>query len=1415
MAFNLIHSYEAYKNTPHSTKYNKERPFSTHPANQDRYNRSNSMNRFLNFFLAVSITAFSLVSNISLASINGIPGYSLTDTGSNSCHACHTFSSSAPSNTLTISGSSSVLAGATSSYTIKLVAPDFQTINYGGFDISANDGLLQSVDSETTVINSELVHNDRKATTDTGSSNDVQWRFNWQAPTTPGTSTLSACGLPVNGDGDAISHDNEPPRDGKAACTTFNIQVQQAPSAVAGNNQTVTEGNAVILDGTGSSDADGSISNYAWVQLSGSSAALSNANTDTASFNAPAVAANTTDELIFELTVTDNDGLTDTSNISVFVQDVLVSNTPPVANAGVDQNVNETTAVTLDASASTDDGSIASYSWLQIAGSNTISLNNASTAMADFTAPSVTSNGDLLTFELTVTDNLGVSSTDTINITINDVDIPPVAKITNDSGTVINTIGNNIAVTLYGNFSSDADGPISAYSWVQTAGSAIVSPDAGNASSFSFTTPDDADNTIDIQLTVTGDEGSVQDIISISLTLINQPPVADAGLDQLLTEGASVSLDGSFSSDTDGTIVSYSWAQLSGTTAALNNATLSIADFIAPDVPANTTDELVFQLTVTDNYGLTNTRTVSVFVQDVLITNQLPVANAGTDQIVNENTLVSLDASASTDDGSIISYFWQQIAGTSTITLNDSSSITPNFTAPEVTSNNDDIDFSLTVTDDLGTQSSDIIHITVNDVDTPPVARISDISGTVITSINNNLPVTLYGTFSTDAEGPISAYSWSQSAGSPIVNPGAANTSSFSFTAPDDAGNTLDIQLTVTGDQGLVQDTITTTLTLLNQPPVANAGSAQLVVEGDAVTLDGSFSSDIDGTITRYLWQQIAGTTATLSNANTSTASFSAPNVTVNTTDNLTFRLTVTDAYGLTDSADVVISVEDVLISNIQPVASAGADQSINENTLVTLDGSASSDDGTVSAYSWTQTAGTSITLSNANTVSPSFNAPEVNAAGDILSFELIVTDNLGVLSIADSVNIIVNDVDTPPIARITDISGNAINAINSNALVTLYGTFSTDAEGSITAYSWSQSAGSAIINPGAANTSSFSFTAPNDAGNSIDIQLTVTGDQGLVQNTVTATLTLVNQAAIVDAGPDQSIIEGEMINLIGSASDANNNLTRVKWRQINCSPSCIMPAVDITLPLINNIASASVLSPSVNGAAQQLDFELSATDSNGLSTTSVTRVTVNDNAITGFPLDTTTFYSFNGQPMAIAVKSLTPGSTLFISNLQPQDNSSVADNIDRPLSFPYELNNLELTLSAPASVEVTLYFPQTITDEYDFYEYLNSNGWTNTSKAKNFNDLNFSNTTGWAEISEEVEFSADRRSVKILLSDGGASDSDPRALIISSQAGIGQTPSTSNAQPGAGGGMSTLFLLISTFVLWLLRRLSRRCTRN
>jgi hypothetical protein len=195
-----------------------------------------------------------------------------------------------------------------------------------------------------------------------------------------------------------------------------------------------------------------------------------------------------------------------------------------------------------------------------------------------------------------------------------------------------------------------------------------------------------------------------------------------------------------------------------------------------------------------------------------------------------------------------------------------------------------------------------------------------------------------------------------------------------------------------------------------NMAPVANAGNAQTVDELSSVTLDGSTSSDPDaGTSLTYSWSQTAGTTVTLSSTTSSQPTFDAPDVTaVNTPDTLTFQLTVSDG-SLTASDNVDIVVNDIGVGvNSPPTASAGPDQTVAELTTTTLDGSASQDpDGDMLAFTWLQTAGPGVVLSDANAEQPSFTSPDVTAPID-LTFQLTVDD--GADSTTDMVVITVQE---------------------------------------------------------------------------------------------------------------------------------------------------------------------------------------------------------------------------------------------------------------------------------------------------------------------------------------------------------------------------------------------------------------------
>lgn len=105
---------------------------------------------------------------------------------------------------------------------------------------------------------------------------------------------------------------------------------------------------------------------------------------------------------------------------------------------------------------------------------------------------------------------------------------------------------------------------------------------------------------------------------------IRTAPTAEAGPDQTVTEGDTVTLDGSGSSDPNGTIVSYRWIQTAGPDVNLENADQMIARFVAPDV--KTTTSFRFRLEVTDNDGEVGTDIVNINVEPRI---EPPPANSG------------------------------------------------------------------------------------------------------------------------------------------------------------------------------------------------------------------------------------------------------------------------------------------------------------------------------------------------------------------------------------------------------------------------------------------------------------------------------------------------------------------------------------------------------------------------------------------------------------------------------------------------------------------------------------------------------------------------------------------------------------------------------------------------------------------
>lgn len=340
-----------------------------------------------------------------------------------------------------------------------------------------------------------------------------------------------------------------------------------------------------------------------------------------------------------------------------------VVNQPPEADAGPDQTVNEEKPVTLIGTNSMDaDDGIASFNWRQLTGP-VVNLANPTADQTTFTAPSVDTNGVSLEFELTVTDYSGASVKDTCIVNVTMVNHTPVADAGLDQ--VVDMLD---VVSLDGSFSSDLDNDVLSFKWRQTGGGTVVNLVNADSATPSFTAPDvDAGGvSVTFELTVT-DVGGLQDTDTCMVTIraINLEPIADAGSDQVVQAGKEVVLDGSASTDIDGTIVKHRWKQTHGTPVQLSDASSAITTFIAPE-PVTENEVLVFELTVTDDQALQGVDTCQETLAQAIDTTApvIQLLDPASTNIKVETNVISITGTA-LDDGEVVQVRWADDMGRS------------------------------------------------------------------------------------------------------------------------------------------------------------------------------------------------------------------------------------------------------------------------------------------------------------------------------------------------------------------------------------------------------------------------------------------------------------------------------------------------------------------------------------------------------------------------------------------------------------------------------------------------------------------------------------------------------------------------------------------------------------------------------
>jgi VCBS repeat-containing protein len=556
--------------------------------------------------------------------------------------------------------------------------------------------------------------------------------------------------------------------------------------------------------------------------------------------------------------------------------------------------------------------------------------------------------------------------------------------------------------------------------------------------------------------------------------------------------------------------------------------------------------------------------------------NHPPRVDAGLDKTASKSMVVTLDGSLSSDpDSTALTYQWRQIAGP-TMTLSGANTATPGFTTPASVPVDLELVFELVVSD--GSLHSLPDHVSVyvssNAANIAPLATVSASSQDTSTS---QLAVKAIDGFIDGAWGTPGDYTreWA--------------------TAHGGAGSWLELNWDIAYQVNRI--------VLYDRPNPNDQITSATLTFSDGSTVNV-------GTLENW-------------------GSAVAINVTPKTTNQV--KLTITTVSGTTENvglSEIQVYGVSATSNNLLPVGNAGPDQTVAKGTVVSLDGSASSDPTNQSiTYKWTQTQGPNVSLTGANTATPSFTAPLGLPTDTILTFALVVNDGQ-LNSIPDTVNVTVTSNAGANIAALATVSASsqdfnynqlAIKAVD-GIVDGAWGTpgdytreWATLGEGKgawiqlnwNTAYQINSivlydrpnpndqivsatltfSDGSTVNvgtleNWGSGDIISFAPRISNRVRLSITTVSGTTQNVGLSEIKVYAVLTTGNNPLpIANAGPDQTLAEGLTVALDGSASsDPNNNPITYQWTQTQ-GPSVTLTGAKTATP---GFLAPTVTSPTI-----------------------------------------------------------------------------------------------------------------------------------------------------------------------------------------------------------------------------------------
>ncbi len=949
----------------------------------------------------------------------------------------------------------------------------------------------------------------------------------------------------------------------------------QLPYANAGIDQMITLPLNVVHFYGNASDPDGTIAAYVWNKISGPSAGtFTNAFSDSTTVNGL-----TQGVYKFQLSVTDNNGGISRDTIVLLVNPQ--PNDLPSANAGADQTITlPINTVSLFGVGTDPDGTIANYAWDKISGPANGIIVNAFSANTNINGLSQ----GVYRFQLTVTDDLGGTARDTIFVTVN----PAPNQLPSANAGADQTINLPLNSIILSGTGTDPDGMIVSYAWTKISGPATGT--ISNSAAASTTINALSQGIYKFQFTVTDNSGAIaRDTMMVTVNPApNQLPTANAGVDQTINLPLNSIILSGTGTDSDGTIVSYTWTKISGP------ATGTISNSATASTTVNALSQGVykFQFTVTDNSGAIALDTIIVTVNPA--PNQLPTANAGADQTINLplNSII-LSGTGTDPDGTIINYTWTKISGPATGTISNSAaaSTTVNALSQGI------YKFMLTVTDNSGAIARDTIFVTVNPA--PNQLPSASAGANQIITLPTNT-INLIGT-GTDPDGTIVSYAWIKISGpatGTISNSSASTTNVNALTQ-----GLYKYRLTVTDNNGAIaRDTIHVTVhPPANQLPVANAGFDQTIALPLSTIAVNGIASDPDGSIISYLWTKISGPVA----GNILNPTSPSGNITGLVQGLYSFEFKAFDNNGALAKDTMQVRVNGI---NLPPVVNAGANQSITlPVSTIFISGIASDPEGGLLTIVWRKITGPSgDIISNPNNLSTNVS----NLSAGMFTYELKATDNHGF----SSRDTLIKNVLAPPPANIPPVvnAGSDQQILFPASVVTLYGT-ATDADGTVTACRWRLLSGSSAS---FSSVNSLTLTLTNLQIGSYYLELSATDNVG-ASSKDTVEIEVLNQPAhtytpIAMAGDDINVdLPAYSVTLSGAGTDPANLSVNYRWNVISAPANYLL--FDNTHPNV----TISNLQPGIYA------LELTVTNSLGFNGKDTTQVVVNEPVHTAFGIKT------------------------------------------------------------------------------------------------------------------------------------------------------------------------------------------------